>query len=537
MTSPINSVFLRLPKRAESSGREELIQTFVDVGPLFALLSTVDHQILYGRRGTGKTHALMFLADDRESKGDLVAYVDLRNIGSSGGIYADTTRSIAERATCLLVDTLSAIHERLYDMVVARSGDIDLAQAGPALDQLAEAITQVRVVGSIEEVDASGVVTSEKESSSASLGAASGGIRAHVETGGERAEIASSARQRKSTGRSQLYVNFGSAGAAFRRLAALVPTGRVWLLLDEWSSLPLELQPYLADLLRRSVLPTSGMTVKIAAIEQRSTFQLRKEGGDYVGIEVGADASADVNLDDFMVFDNDPERAKVFFRDLITRHAAAVALESGIDLAAAKDPQRLLAEGFSQNRAFEEFVRASEGVPRDAINILALAATRALDVPISIEHVRVAAKNWYQRDKDTAVSANELAHRLLHWIIDKVIGGRRARAFLLQSDASDPLIDALYDARVLHVLKRNISTHDQPGVRYDAYKLDYGCYVDLVTTAKAPLGLFPADEGDGQQYVDVPPDDYRSIRRAILDLGELEGATKTLGDGLANSNG
>jgi hypothetical protein len=82
----------------------------------------------------------------------------------------------------------------------------------------------------------------------------------------------------------------------------------------------------------------------------------------------------------------------------------------------------------------------------------------------------------------------------------------------------------LYDARVLHVLKRSISTHDQPGVRFDVYKMDYGCYVDLIATAKAPRGLLPTDSDD---FLDVPPDDYRSIRRAILSIENFHEARET----------
>jgi hypothetical protein len=33
------------------------------------------------------------------------------------------------------------------------------------------------------------------------------------------------------------------------------------------------------------------------------------------------------------------------------------------------------------------------------------------------------------------------------------------------------------------------------------------------------MGLFETDEG---RYIDVPPDDYRAIRRAILNLEEFE---------------
>lgn len=517
-------MLLRLAKRAEATGRQELIQTFVDVGPLFTLLSSHDHQILYGRRGTGKTHALAYLASTREEAGDLVAYVDLRNIGSSGGIYADSTRTMSERATCLLVDTLSAIHECLYERVVETAGMFDLAVVGPALDAIADAITQVRVVGPAEVEATRDSGASATRTATLSLAGSVAGIVATAEARSSAEVYAASSQRVRRVGAEQLYINFGSAGASFRRLSDTLSNRRLWILLDEWSSLPLELQPFLADLLRRSVLPVPGVTVKIAAIEQRSLFRQTLPSGDYLGIEVGADASADVNLDDFMVFDNDAERAKEFFQDLISRHAIAVARDLGLEGEVPFEAVNLLGEAFTQRRAFEEFVRASEGVPRDAINILALAATRALDETISVDHVRIAAKNWYQRDKDKAVSANESSHQLLHWVIDKVIGDRRARAFLLRSDWSHPLIDALYDARVLHILKRNISTHDQPGVRYDVYKLDYGCYVDLISTVRAPLGLLPADAAEGAAaYVDVPPDDYRSIRRAILDIREFDG--------------
>jgi DNA replication protein DnaC len=66
---PVNTVLLKLAKRAESYDRQHLIDSFVDVGPLFTLLSNQDNQILFGRRGTGKTHVLGFLANEVQKKG------------------------------------------------------------------------------------------------------------------------------------------------------------------------------------------------------------------------------------------------------------------------------------------------------------------------------------------------------------------------------------------------------------------------------------------------------------------------------------
>lgn len=520
MTSAINNAIFRLPKRAEASARPKLIQTFVDIGPLFPLLSSQDHQILYGRRGTGKTHVLNYLADNREQVGDAVVVTDLRNIGSSAGLYADASVPLPERATRLLVDTLLSIHATLYEFFVELSEELDLSQSGPALDRLADAITEVKVVGSVETIESESHSKEQKTGTRFST-TFSPAPSISIEHDNKKSHSNSRQGTISRSGREQLYVNFGATGAAFRDLVSCMQGRHLWVLLDEWSSIPQDLQPYLADLIRRTLFSVQGIIVKIAAIEHRSNLMINRGGGDYIGIETGADASADVNLDDFMVFDNDSEKSQEFFQELIAQHIFSAAKDIGVEHELPETPNQLINEVFTEKRALEEFVRACEGVPRDGINIISLAAQKAIDSKISVNHIRVAANSWYQRDKEKAVSSNALAGELLHWIIDTVIGERKARAFLLRADESSDLIDSLYDSRVLHVLKRSISSHDQPGVRYDVYKLDYGCYVNLLSTTKAPQGLLPFDDDETGQYVDVPPDDYRSIRRAILNLNEF----------------
>jgi hypothetical protein len=320
----------------------------------------------------------------------------------------------------------------------------------------------------------------------------------------------------------QHHLHFGAIGSALNDVCTAFKGKRIWILLDEWSSIPTDLQPYVADMLRRSVFPNEKITVKIGAIEQRSRFQLAFESGDYVGIELGADAAADVDLDDFMVFDNDADRAVLFFKRLIYSHFIAEC--QGQDVWSPKDPDDLVGKTFTQASAFEEFVMATEGVPRDALNIISGAAQKAFANKITKDNVRASAKVWYGRDKAAVVNSNPLARRLLNHIIDKVIAHRRARGFLLLAGVRHELIDELFDVRVLHVLKRGISSRDNPGERYDAYKIDYGCYVDLLTTDKAPKGLFPIGQDDAEElgYIEVPPDDYRAIRRAILDIESFD---------------
>lgn len=526
MSSTINSAFLQFARRAETVEPTQLVETFVDAGPLSALLSSVDHQVMYGRRGTGKTHALTYLVQTKSANGDVGFLIDMRTIGSTGGIYGDPSIRISDRATRLLVDTLIYVHENLLTYSINNSDKIDLSQAGPILDQLAASATKVRVVGTTEKTELAASSTADRSEfgfsgkmSPASLRISAGASSVHEASN---LGVSQVAKRGIATHR----VLFGDVQQTLSKFRDLLKPNRIWIVLDEWSDVPLDLQPYLADLIRRCIFPVTGITVKIGAIEHRSSFRIPNDNGGFVGIELGADAAADVNLDDYMVFDNDADRAKDFFREFLFKHYMAVSNPNDGDLPSS--PSELIRMGFTQSNAFEEFVRAVEGVPRDAINIISLAGRKALKDKISIPSVRSAANAWYQQDKRSAVASTSDALDLLSWIIDQVISKRRARAFLLLSGTKHRLIDSLFDARVLHMLKRNVSARDQPGVRYDVYKLDFGCYIDLITTARAPQGLLPLDESDvdGAQYAEVPPDDYRSIRRAILDLAEFEDAPR-----------
>jgi hypothetical protein len=178
--------------------------------------------------------------------------------------------------------------------------------------------------------------------------------------------------------------------------------------------------------------------------------------------------------------------------------------------------------GFTDKRAFDELVRAAEGVPRDALNIVAKAALIAGSGPISVPHVRQAARAWFQTDKERAFSDNTEAQRLLNWIVDNVIRAKRARGFLVnQREVGSALIRALFDARVLHVVRRGYSAQDEPGERYDVYVIDYGAYVDLIHTKYEPLGLLFLGGDEDFAYAEVPTQDLRAIRRAVLRLDEF----------------
>ena len=516
---PTNLAFLRIAKRAERQDDEVLQKTFVDFGSVFTALSSVDHQIVFGRRGTGKTHLLTVLRQTKRASGELAIQIDMRNLGSAGGLYADPSIPLTQRATRLLVDVLAAIHGSLFEQAVEHDGPINLGVTGNALDELFAAHSVVKVVGTtVVEATASAENASIAESKlvfAASMPAPSLSGEARL-SASEREAVSA---KKTVSGLEVHRVNFGSVGSALRKVVQTLPQQRLWLLIDEWSEVPLDLQPLLADLLRRAVLPIKGVTVKIAAIEQRSRLLIPDTAVGNIGLELGADLSAALNLDDFMVFDNNEEKAVAFFKTLVLKHVQAALETEGLGFP--KNEAALLSQGFTQANAFDEAVRACEGVPRDVIHILSHAAQRAGDATISVGDVRTAAQQWYQASKDAAVSSHEQAKALLMWVVDKVIKERQTKAFLLESGTRDPLVDFLYDERVLHVLRKGMSAQDEPGKRYHVYGIDYGCYVDLINTARAPRGMLDLGISSPEISVAVPKTDFRSIRRCVLELRDF----------------
>jgi hypothetical protein len=507
----INSILMRLAKRAEKLQPEHLVKSFVDVGPTYMLLSSTDNQIMFGRRGTGKTHFLAVLNNEIFNKGIISVPIDMRLIGSTGGIFSDQNIPLSERATRLLSDTLCIIHEVILEYVFENNleNSTEIAQL---LNDFIEQATALSIDGiSEDETGSSNLFTNN---STAKAGFSNTGISVGLSVS-EQAKSGDTAKN-KVTGKKVLRIHFGAITKLLNKIVSKLPNKELWILIDEWSETPLDLQPYLAELLRRILFPIPGITVKIAAIAHRCNFMEHDlETNVSIGIELGSDTSSVINLDEYMVFDNDSEAAKEFFRNLLHRHAIALDKHSICD----QETSLFINDVFSQTSAFDEFVRAVEGVPRDAINIISLAAQTALASKISIAHIRKSAQKWFQVNKHAALNSRPAAVSLLDRIINEVIGLRKSRGFLISNDKSYELIDYLYDMRIIHVLKQGVSAQNAVGKKYTLYALDYGCYVELMSSRNAPLGLIiESDENDEVQYIEVPKSDYRSVKNSILDL-------------------
>ena len=486
---------------------DKLEDTFEDVG-IRAQVENDNNQIIYGRRGTGKTHLLKVLAGAlKESESNVVVYIDARTLGSTAQ-FSDTSLSIQRRCTALFRDLFGEINNALLEHLV-KLADSNANAAYENLSRLGQIITS-----SVEKRELGGLTAESSKSSSATN---------KIEAGPKKLAISSGEDKLRSEKEVKTFDVSSEDKVIFPELhgelKAILEKANIllYVLLDEWSSLPRDLQPYLAEFLRRSLVVNPSAILKIGALEYRSNFGIKSGANEIIGFEVGGDISTTLDLDDYYVFDRNPQSVFEAFSNILYRHISSELpgenmkkfnISGGADLAS-----RLL----KTKNIFEELVRASEGVVRDLINIFTAAffdsLRRGLDA-IDKRSVVDAARQWYEKDKSTNLDSE--LQEVLRKIISEVIGHRKARSFLLKKDLEKhPVIQKLFDLRVLHLMQRGYADKDNPGIRYNIYTLDYGTYVDLINTSRQPDLSFGKADAPSVDIV-IPFDDKRSIRRIIL---------------------
>jgi hypothetical protein len=537
------SVVASLVERAEHIPDEErLVATFVDPGVL-PRLENQNNQVLYGRRGTGKTHILKVVGRNAarltESTDTVPVYIDISRLGDTQ-LVGDTNRSVDERVAGLLVHMLKAFRRTLRDSLEPRAGlaELELERHFERLDS---------IIHKVSLLDPS--ITSEQEHEAVSTTTDEAGVRlSPTELGlmlGTSGRLEDRDRGRIiQTGRSFVDVDFTEFNGAVEHVLGEFDVARVLLLIDEWSDLDLELQPHLAQFVRKSFFRSPRCVVKIAAIKHRSKFSAPLEQNRRLGFEHGADITAALDLDEFFVFDPDQIKITRLFANLLYRQVCVgaafraleqsgphrrklsrrivEALSSGPpnvetweeavrELASLVDKsdwwgtdfmsrvgERFMEINFGvldsagfETRLFEtpedavfgELIRASGGVVRDFLKIFSLAFARAHEDPdkerIDTATVRAAARDWYVNEKTQDLTATQ--SDLLASLVAYVLGNG-ARCFLIERKSAEmeASLSELFDRRLVHLVRRGFGDIRAPGQTVDIYALDYGCYVDYL---------------------------------------------------------
>lgn len=301
-----------IPQRSEKqSDVQKLVGAFVDVG-ILPQVDNINSQIIYGRRGTGKTHVMKVLASTLSARlRTAVVYVDARTLGSTNQ-FSDTTVPLPARCTALFRDILNEIYNGLLEFIVNQApqgSDSALAE----LDLLATSSSDSDVVpASISDK------RTNKELAKSDSGLILNANGPELSINSTRESASEAETTTNYVAQQSPKIVFPAVSTPLRKILDRCDS-QLYVLIDEWSSIPMDVQPYLAEFLRRSLLPLNSVAIKIASLEYRSDFSINNEKA-VIGFEMGADVSAFLDIDDYYVYDRNPDAITDSFGDMLVKH-------------------------------------------------------------------------------------------------------------------------------------------------------------------------------------------------------------------------
>ena len=273
------------PRSERQPELEVLERTYVDTGVL-PQLQNDNNQILYGRRGTGKSHVFRVLgsAHDKQQGRRSHLYLDLRLLGSAQ-LMTDETQPLTFRAVAVFRDLMSEIQNYLLD-VATDPNDPTEGAALESVSLLADSLAHVAHQISQREVT---LESSDHDESGGRLGGRIGTSGISLEG---RLKSEDSTDERVVETYREVFretVVFSEVAKRLDEALAALKLDRFVVLVDEWPAIPADVQPYVAEFLKRSLMTSSRLTVKIASLEYRSRFAVQPEGRNLIGFEVGPD--------------------------------------------------------------------------------------------------------------------------------------------------------------------------------------------------------------------------------------------------------
>lgn len=377
---PFMKAVARIQRRVEKQTDWEKIENVFVATDLFERVQGPNTQLILGRRGTGKTHLARVLKKRIEGAGGYCNYIDLTSLGSG---FSDSEADPRATAVRYFISLLNQLGTDLLDYA------INLEIPSPGAEDRVFSLIANGLAEHINPHQSDNVLTFNYRQLSDSIG-----------------QII------KSLGIKELQIIF-----------------------DEWATIPIDAQPYLAEMIKRAIATVPNICIKILAVNYQCKLSIREDTA-LIGMQRGADIPDVIELDKYLVYDDKQQLVKSFFGELLYNHIGS---ELDWDLDIHKD--RKLSEAiklFTQTSAFIDLVRAAEGNPRDFLCIFSQAyfdyyRASNKSQSISIPNIEQAAQRWYDNEKAASINANPTAQQTLTYLMTRVLEGYKSRSFLVES--------------------------------------------------------------------------------------------------------
>jgi hypothetical protein len=282
----------------------------------------------------------------------------------------------------------------------------------------------------------------------------------------------------------------------------------ITIFIDEWMSLG-ECQVEFAERLRQCLFGESRISVKIAADPFQGQFHNSGQGHNFRGLDVGGDIFPAVNLD--YPF-RDRERhfglySEVLYRRLVKFEPRLIEYYGPPPL---QNPGYFIDAIFASRRAFEELCNGAQGLCRDFLEIFEICARDARwDLSSELfrfELIRGAIMEQTESTYGRVVKSID-SNALLFNVIRPYIMKTSSRYFLVEAGPNPytPVIADLATKRIIHNLPMS-SLHPTLRGEYECFEIDYGIFIDIMRAMAYSTGIDYDDTAE--------PEDVSSITSA-----------------------
>lgn len=425
---------------------------YVDVGSNLERIRSAQHQVIFGRRGSGKSCLLVHYMNIADEDKVLPIYVQIDEIKKLE--YPD-----------VLIRLLLKIVEEFHN-------SRPWYKTNPFnRSPLAKAVKELRTI--LDMADTAEITQEVFSGSSASAGGGIGAGPASVNISAsshERSTVESRFKQKKLE---ILERHLQDYKASLEDAVTWSKKKRAAVLVDDFYLLRRTIQPHVLDYLHR-LLRDTDIYLKLATIKHRTTLAVEEE--HTIGVELNQDVE-EINLDRTL---EDVEETQGYLESMMRN----VASQAGIGD---------VVQELMNRDAPEKLALASGGVPRDYFNIF----VEAVEASVAAGQTRWitptfiwkgAGRLTYQSKlknlrQDTSESSVGL-ERLFRDVFEFCIQEKKKTAFLISQHEAQEMpevherIQQLMDMKIIHVVEPDTSAASGRAGRYEAYTLDFALFCE-----------------------------------------------------------
>ncbi len=360
-----------------------------DKSKIISLYNQKNHEIIYGRRGTGKTtlfKALHYYTNNGLSNNASVKciYIDMENVVPDENELHSTDNKV------VIVETYRKLLGDLVEQLLNFWAELDSINHYYDIEYTEEDInlisTKLEVLynlvvygkktpnanNEIEEITESAEKLGENSLTADIEFNPTSRFSALTKFTFGKGEKKKKIKQ-VSIKRNFIYtLDIYSIKAAIDEVVFALKLDRLIICVDEFTrvdkGLDETIQPFIAQLLKDTFFRNPNITVKVSSLWNRTEMQKRQLNTSRIGIELGEDIKRGIDLDT-MFFNN--EYSSTFFKDMITNTCLLADEENRDNLSKDLDFKNYLINSlFSSEESFNMLICGSQGIPRVFANLL-----------------------------------------------------------------------------------------------------------------------------------------------------------------------